>query len=50
MAAAHIQLGLLLVSIDRSHAQEGRAELKEGLRLDPKLSSSIPPQYAGELQ
>ena len=50
MAAAHIQLGLLLISKDGSHTEEARAELKEGLRLDPKLGTSIPPQYARELQ
>ena len=48
MAAAHLQLGLLLISKGGSQA-EARAELKEGLRLDPTLSSSIPPQYAHEL-
>jgi tetratricopeptide (TPR) repeat protein len=45
MAAAHIELGLALAVESGTLSADARAELAEGLRLDSRLRSSIPPEY-----
>jgi hypothetical protein len=50
MAAAHVELGLLLTFKTDKLSEESRAELNEGLRLNPNLRSLIPAQYLNELR
>jgi tetratricopeptide (TPR) repeat protein len=45
MASAHIELGLALAVESGTLSADARAELAEGLRLDSRLRSSIPPEY-----
>jgi len=48
-AAAHIELGLAFAQADGALSPRARAELAEGLRLDPSLRGLIPEQLAGQL-
>ena len=48
-ADAHIELGLAFAQTDGALSPRARAELAEGLRLDPSLRSLIPEQMAGQL-
>jgi tetratricopeptide (TPR) repeat protein len=48
-AAAHVGLGLVLADEKNRVTSEARAELDEGLRLDPGLRSAIPQQYLAQL-
>ncbi|MGA8027007.1 MAG: tetratricopeptide repeat protein [Bryobacteraceae bacterium] len=50
MARAHIDLGVLLAAKGNNLSSDARAELNEGLRLDPQLKSSIPPEYLRNLR
>lgn len=49
MAAAHVGLGLLLATSKGKVTSEARAEMNEGLRLDPTLKAAIPTQFATQL-
>jgi tetratricopeptide (TPR) repeat protein len=49
MASAHMALGLLLAMSAGKISEEARAEINEGVHLDPNLKKAIPPQYASEL-
>jgi tetratricopeptide (TPR) repeat protein len=48
-AASHVVLGLVLASRDGTVSGEAEAEMKKGLKLDPKLREMIPPQYLTSL-
>jgi len=49
MAAAHLGLGLLLATSAGKVSLEARAEMNEGLRLDPTLKAAIPAEYISQL-
>ena len=49
MAAAHLGLGLLLATSAGKVSSEARAEMNEGLRLDPTLKAAIPAEYVSQL-
>jgi tetratricopeptide (TPR) repeat protein len=49
MAAAHVALGLSLAASTGKLSPEARAEINEGLRLDPALRSAVPQEYAAQL-
>ena len=49
-AAAHIELGLLFSKNDGALSSRARKELREGLRLDPKLSRLIPEDIRAQLE
>jgi tetratricopeptide (TPR) repeat protein len=50
MAAAHVGLGLVLATEKSRVTEEARAEMKEGLRLDPSLLGIIPRSYQTQLR
>lgn len=50
MAAAHIRLGLLVASRKKKLTRDSRRELREGLRLNPELSTMVPSEILRALQ
>lgn len=50
MAAAHVGLGLVLAAEKSQVTEEARAEIEEGLRLDPSLLDIIPRSYQTQLR
>ena len=50
MAAAHIELGLLLALKAGGVSGQARSELNEGLRLDSRLRSLIPENLLRDLR
>lgn len=50
LAAAHVGLGLLLAMKQQGVSPEARAEMQEGIRLDPHLRQAIPQSYLAQLQ
>lgn len=49
LAAAHVNLGLVLAAKSDGNSGEALAEMKRGLKLDPRLRDIIPQQYLARL-
>ena len=49
LATAHLELGLLLASSKRVLPPEARAEIEEGVRLNPELRAALPPAISSAL-
>jgi tetratricopeptide (TPR) repeat protein len=50
LAAAHVNLGMVLAMNKGSVSVEAQAEMKNGVRLDPRLRDVIPSRYLAYLQ
>jgi tetratricopeptide (TPR) repeat protein len=49
LAAAHVNLGLVLAEKDSANSNESFLEMRQGLKLDPRLREIIPQQYLSRL-
>jgi hypothetical protein len=50
MAAAHLNLGIVLAMKSSTLSEEAKEEMQSGLRLDPRLRAVVPQEYLAELR